>query len=905
MIERTLAYADPNQGQEVIRQDEIASFPGPVVILGDPGLGKSQLTLELGNRPNMKYFRAGTFVRTAAPESRITEGEWVIVDGLDEIASATPGGAVEVVLRQLSALGNPPFIVSCREADWLGAADRVRIKDDYGVAPVVLHLQPFTHDDARTFLSEEFPEINAQQLLGNLARRGIEDIHGNPLTLRMLGEIAQDKGPFPESRAQLFDRACRVMLKEKNPRHLQQSHVKRHEEELLLAAGAICATQLLCDRIGVYTGPYAETPAQLVNITDVACLPFGHAGDDALRIRLFQAEGESRFTHIHRVIAEFLGAKWIAKCFDTGISERRIFTLFRQGEGVPTSLRGLHAWVAHFSVPLASRCIAVDPYAVLRYGDAEELGLDQARSLIAALEKLSEKDPYFRSEDWGRHPASGLMRVELKDDILAIIDTPQGHTQLTVLLLEAMFKTELAQKLIPTLHEVLFVRDRSIFVRLHAANAMFAAAINEDWEAIIRRLLEMNDADSARLAYEILGRVGTPAVSTETTADVVLAYGGLAANQDTVSELHEFPYVSDSLFGDLDTRQIATLLDGLVERARPLMETANYSAKSYTTNLVMRLAVRILEAGSAIESDRLWEWIGWLDKGDSDHDTRRKLSGILSDNRALRAALIRHVLLISCADNVWLAGFRLCEMGFDLCPTGEDVAGVLKALGAQAGDSPIDSDAWRALLRFHRSADGLPAVVHDAAIDAADGDRELLSILGEMSEVVVPEWEIREEERRARVKAEREESHQSYRDALAERAEDVAAGDFRALSLSANVYLDRRYALPGDCRFDSDASPEEHVRAFLGETLSEQVLSGFVAVLGRSDLPSASEIAQLHCENKHWTVEGPHDLRHRRDASPGLPDRYDRSGHARGSLHGVATSAGVEHRGADRHRVHA
>ena len=75
--------------------------------------------------------------------------------------------------------------------------------------------------------------------------------------------------------------------------------------------------------------------------------------------------------------------------------------------------------------------------------------------------------------------------------------------------------------------------------------------------------------------------------------------------------------------------------------------------------------------------------------------------------------------------------------------------------------------------------------------------------------------------------------------------------------MPANVYLDREYALPRDCRFDSDVSPEERVHTFLGKTLSEQVLSGFVAVLGRSDLPSTTEIAELHCENKSWSVEAP------------------------------------------------
>ena len=309
---------------------------------------------------------------------------------------------------------------------------------------------------------------------------------------------------------------------------------------------------------------------------------------------------------------------------------------------------------------------------------------------------------------------------------------------------------------------------------------MSAAAPHEDWEAIMRRLLKMKDVDSARVAQEILDGIGPAVVPTATIIDVVLAYGGLAENQDPASESREFPHASDSLLGDLDSRQLATLLDGLVERARPLVETANFSAKMYTTNLVIRLAVRILEADSPIKVDRLWEWIGWLDERDSGLGTTRRLSRVFRERPALRAALIRHVLLTPCADNVWMAGDRLCELGFDLCPTVEDIAGVLKDLGARAGESPIDSDTWRDLLQFHRSADGLPAIVHDAAIEAANGDPELLSIVSEMSDVVVPEWEIQQEQHSARLRAEREEQHESYREALAAKAENIAAGDFRS-----------------------------------------------------------------------------------------------------------------------------
>ena len=309
----------------------------------------------------MRYVKAGTFERAANPSSLVAGAKCVIVDGLDEIASAAQGGAVDAVLKQLSAIGNPPFILSCRAADWLGAADRVKIGDDYGATPVLLHLQPFTEDDARAFLSEEFPAIDSAGVLGHLARCGIESLYENPLTLRMLGEVAQDDGPLPETRAQLFDQACRVMLREANPRHHQDSHVHRNEEDLLLAAGAICAAQLLCGRIGVFDGPNMETPGGYLNVVDVAEFPFAEAANDALKVRLFQSEGENRFTHVHRVIAEYLGAKWLAYCFEANASEKRIFTLFRQREGVPTSLRGLHAWLAHFNEALARRCIEADP----------------------------------------------------------------------------------------------------------------------------------------------------------------------------------------------------------------------------------------------------------------------------------------------------------------------------------------------------------------------------------------------------------------------------------------------------------------------------------------------------------------------------------------------------------------
>ena len=857
-IPRTLRYERSGQDAKIVREDEIEGFSEPVVILGDPGLGKTTLTEALGAKPGMKYVRAGTLKRNTDPQTLLAEPERIVVDGLDEIASATQGGAVEAVLEKLSAMGYPPFVLSCREVDWLGAADGIKIADDYCAPPAVLHLLPFTRNDARAFISQEFPVLDADGLLNHLAEHSIEDLYGNPLTLRMLGEAAQAEGPLPDTRAELFDRACRVMLRELNQRHHTDSHVNRSDDELLLAAGAICAAQVLCGFSGVYSGPYSETPPDRLHILDTVSLRLAGAAEDALRTRLFQAGGENSFTHIHRVVAEYLGARWLAHCFEEGVSERRIFSLFRQGDGVPTSLRGLHAWLAHFSEALAKRCIEADPYAVLRYGDAETLGFNSARALLAALKGLSDKDPYFRAEDWGQHPVSGLMRLDLKDEICAIVEPAGCDVHLTMLLLEAMAGTELASQLAPMLDAIMFDRRRYFRERFDAWRALRDARVHDDWETVIRRLIEMRDADSARLACDALADIGAHSVSIETAINTILAHLRLATTHNSVSEARELRYVSDRLFDDLNAEQLEALLDGLTERARPLIGRAEHSVQSDVSDLVRRLVVRLLDDNRKTEPERLWSWIGWIDGHHSyRNDIKEQLTGIFRENGTLRAALLEYVLLTPSVENTWMAGFRLADTQLGLYPTDTDIAIVLKALRTRFGDGRIDTKIWRDLLRHSRSADGIPAVVRNTAMEIAASDPELLSILDEESDTSEPDWKIEEQQRHACRKAKRQRALQGWRKDLAARADDVAAGDFSVLHGPHAIYLGQDVLLEGIHVTDHESRPEERLTSLLGDTLGEQVLAGFIAVLDRDDLPSASDIAELHCKDRHYYVEGP------------------------------------------------
>ena len=848
-ITRKLAREDQNGNREIIHQGEIATISAPIIILGDPGLGKSILTETLGDLPTMAYVPAGTFVRTADPASLIENVQRIVIDGLDEIASSTPGGGIDAVLLKLSEMNHPPFILSCREVDWRGAADRIKIQDDYGAEPILLHLQPFDDGDAHEFLSHEFPELDAPDVLDRLAMRGLDGIYKNPLTLKLLGEVAQSGPDLPETRAELLDRACRVMLSEENPHHAAAPHVQVTTEQLLHGAGAICATQLLCDRIDVYDGPNSQTPDGYVNVSDITALPFCDVARHALRTRLFKARGEHRFTYVHRVVAEYLGAKWLAACFDKGHSQKRIFALLRHGKGVPTSLRGLHAWIAHFSAALASHCIHADPYAVLRYGDAEKLSLTQARDLVRALRNLSEQDPYFRSEDWGRHPASGLMRPELKHDLLSIIRAPGEHPQLSMLLIEAMIGTPLAEELAQTLLEIAFDPERAFYERSDAALAVHQAQSSVDWEQAIVHLLELADASSARLAHEILARLDARELPIGICVDTVFAHLGLTettASQDSDLIAH----IDDNLFSDFDAGRRVKLLDRLVASAKSFLAEADHWARSSLAILVWRNTLLVLQADPSMPAQQVWTWISpFRDHDGHDDRARAELTQYLQENGDFRSELLKYVLLTPCASSTWMAGHALGDLGLDLYPTPKDVCAVLRALKPQAGHAPIDPGTWRDLLSLVRTANGIPDIVRATATEVAGTDSQLLAILKELSTVSVPEWKKRRQRREAEDRAKRQAYFQSHRELHSQHSASVAAGKTDLLTVPADVYLGR---FP---HFRDLTSPHLRVLKFLGESLGAHALDGFIAVLERNDLPSARDIAEADSRGKRFHVQ--------------------------------------------------
>ena len=358
------------------------------VLLGDPGSGKTTSFRaeceELGDQA--KFISARDFlVYESAPDE--LRGRTLFIDGLDEVRA----GALDVrspfdrIRRLLIKLGRPRFRISCREADWLGESDRQRLQLVAKNSTVAaLRLDPLTPTDVENILRGSLAVRDPSGFVAQARERGVDGLLLNPQGLELLAKAVHQGNGWPNSRIETFELACVQMAGERNREH---RHAKRPGvpiDSLIDSAGRLCALQLIAELIGYSQD---EDSANADYPTLDACVQ----GDSselraALSSKLFKADGDQRFSPVHRQIAEFLGAKHLAGLIDKGLPPKRVMALMTGGDGtVVTALRGLAAWLAAHSPRVRTELVSNDAAGVAIYGDIQDFSPDEKQELLAAL----------------------------------------------------------------------------------------------------------------------------------------------------------------------------------------------------------------------------------------------------------------------------------------------------------------------------------------------------------------------------------------------------------------------------------------------------------------------------------------------------------------------------------------
>lgn len=854
-IPRTLSWIDSALNARKIKDREVISqFSEPVVILGDPGIGKTWLMEELGKTDGLQLISATSLLRQ--PDHSDFGGQRLVIDGLDEVASIKEGDPLHNVLTKLIACGKPPFILSCRSAEWKEVTGKFDIADEYGVSPICLELELLSEDEAVAALERRVDQTKARKAIYALKQADLEEFFQNPLYLDFVAAIVKAGGELPETRAGLYEQAVAQLRLEPNDRHKGKGIDALSEEAALDAAGAIMAAILITDASGIAMNSDGAVDLKLAELSELADIGSMTA---VMRSNLFRtiSGAPGQFAPMHRTVAEFLGARWLARQVDQHPHSRhlagRIVGMITAEGGVPSSLRGLHAWLPKFSpMRLGPGAIDRDPYGIIRYGDGDGLNSEQARDLIAALRRLSKFEPWFRGGYWATEAKGGLAQRALLEDIRTIIMDDSETVAFRSLFTEAVAGSDLVSNLSAELAAILFDTKRAYRERHDAGTALAKTPPHGfDWPEALARLLKSKNRDCHRLAAELIDDIGFDAIPDLLIAQVILAHARLFQEKE-----RETPTFGSffRLEREFPGERIAAVLDALAATVLPKLNPKKWWGEGYNerwsefAGLVRKLCSRQLAYdASAVSPEQLRNWLGMIEREymRNDEEVKAIADHLRSDDRLRRG--VQHLALLDkrAKEGYFARSYYLSRISSGFGVTDEDARLLLTELVPR--NNPADRESWIALVAHFRVDGVIPIDIRKLARPYAKGDQELLDFLSKKPKRgKLEDWEIKDRKNRREREMRKAKNTTTARKNYDDNIDAVRAGEFRWIFAPAQAYLDMYADL------ERKGSPEGRLEEWLGAEIRDAALDGFEAVLHRSDLPTADQIAQSYAESRVW-----------------------------------------------------
>ena len=484
----------------------------------------------------------------------------------------------------------------------------------------MLRLDPLTDADIASILDARRDIDDARAFIDAARERGVEGLLENPQTLEMLADVVGGGGGWPESRMQTFEMACRQMVREHNAgrQAAQESGSPPGPDQLLDAAGRLCAVQLISGGAG-YTlrgEPDEEYPALDQCDYNRQALRF------ALATKLFKSASSNRFTPVHRHVAEFLGARHLAKVIHGRLPARRVIALMAGGDGtVVTEMRGLSAWLAAHSREARADLIERDPIGVGLYGDVGEFLLEEKRAL---LESLNREGMRLGSLLSSAAAFGALATPEIEPVLREILkdgDRSRDHQVFADFILRVLTEgTPLPDLggLLPDLGGLLLeiVRDDTRWPRINKAalDAFLQCSNGQDRSGRLKALLsDIQEGVVSDLDNELLGTLLTQLYPQELPPSEMWEYLSEQGNPELYGRCRRF--WDTRLIEQSSDEQMAELLDYLHRRLPGLRPALN--ARHLNALPLKFLASGLEIHGDRLEPGRLYDWLSvglWWDE---------------------------------------------------------------------------------------------------------------------------------------------------------------------------------------------------------------------------------------------------------------------------------------------------
>ncbi len=628
-------------GEEYFSETEALSRGKVLVVLAEPGAGKTDLLAKFGRMWNVERISANIF----RGKTQLQENQPWIIDALDEVAKIDQS-AVDLIIVRAQEVSNGHVIFSSRSSEWQEARTKA-IQDCFGVKPIIIRIEPFNPDEQRQLFEAHVPDEDFAAFIREAERFELTPLLGNPQFLKMFADAYIQSGRQFTSKKQIFWDAAKRLALEKNDAIIHKPLPP--VSEIIAIASDVMAKLLLSGASGV-------SAQENLRDTDYPYLSAMASSNPegaflTLDTKLFKpASDPNQHEPVHRIVAEYCAAQYIVHRIDNSqnpFSLKRVLAVIAPNGAVRDELRGLLGWMACLGSERIQRAaIELDAYAVLANGAPSQLTVASKRFLLHRLELVAASNPGFRrSDDWRNFSVSGFFTHDMTDEIRRILQSNSVSSPLVDLLMKLVADAGAPEAILGDLRDVMFNGAAPQYTRLWASRAICkisGSVSSGDLDELIRE----STANALRIAAEVIAQANANTFSDDIIGALLRAFTNLyppGRNRRNDTSIMASYYLKH-VITQLDAEKTANHLDHLTAGLSCTCQRPDYDCqcRKGISKVVGLLLDHYFETSvQPYEPNRIWQWVRslWYERyGNAEENASIRL---LKSNHELRHQMHR------------------------------------------------------------------------------------------------------------------------------------------------------------------------------------------------------------------------------------------------------------------------
>jgi predicted NACHT family NTPase len=418
---------------ELVGLEALINIPC-LVLLGEPGIGKSQELIHLRNYTERNLDSGNEILElnlrscTSLKKDLLQDEQFIawkdgthrlylFLDSLDEGLLQIQTLATQLVdtfkkSQYRDKLSCLYLRIACRTAVFPNILEE-GLKGLWQESNVgIYELAPLRRIDVQASVAAH--GLDANTFLQEVNRKGVAPFAIKPITLRfLLNTFQKNNGQFPADQklVDLYLDGCRSLCEEQNQSRRGSRQIgKLGVTQRVIVAARIAAVTVFANRFAVWTEPNSGNVPREDVLLEELCLGDEIANERQLQVTrdaieevldtgLFSSRGSGRIGWAHQTYSEFLAA-WYLKQHNLELGHVLNLIIHPDQRVVP-QLQETAAWLASMMPEVFQEIIKTDPDILLQSDIATASDIDKA-SLVESLLQAYDQDklPYAPFRFW-------------------------------------------------------------------------------------------------------------------------------------------------------------------------------------------------------------------------------------------------------------------------------------------------------------------------------------------------------------------------------------------------------------------------------------------------------------------------------------------------------------------------